>query len=957
MIRCCSIGLLLLSLWLCSVRSIGQSVYFGQQPVSRAFVASDPGVVFSDDFSQLWLGGEDGLFRYAAGRRKEYPLPDGRAARVSAIFQAKDGILWVGYEDGTIAYLTGDRLALWLPEEGVPAASITAFAEDDADQLWLATYGEGLYCRSSTGRVFNIDTDDGLPGADVYDLRKGPKGEIWAGTDAGIARCSFGAGEKKEIRLLQPIDGLPDEIVLSFSSAEAGMWVGMHENGVAYFDLNTENFLVADGFASPGPVKQMLAGFNGEIFALSEDGTMINYRLDGKELKASDVTDVRSEAACLDREGNLWLLSKARDLYRGQLAFQFLPAPQAGTQAVVSDSDQHLWLGTNNGVILRREPQDTNTNLLPGSIAHNVLCLHEVTLPGKPGNESQTTLLLAGTFGQGLLVCTEGGCRQLGVGNGLTNENVFSIAGNADTAWLATLDGVFFLPLAELQKEQPQVGRLNDLGSAFFYQVRLAAGGGLWLATDGHGLLHYKAGKLTAYTEWIQGNDTLPVSTVLGVEAGDFTDLWVNTQEYGLLQFREGIFRAPDYESINLGGTGGISALGKDAYGALLVVYAEGVALLPETGQQWLRYGDATGFKEQGDALNAVTYDDRGNCWFVSGGSVVRYRSEPARSAGAVTVMAGITASGRELKSGEVRLQHNENNLVFTYRGNWLTDPEAVTYRYRLIGRDPDWIYSNDERATYSSLRPGNYVFELETGLYEQFQGAPDLIYTFVVLKPWWLRWWALVLFGVTIVSLTWFLANRRRRHREEVNQLAQDRVRNELAILKAQINPHFLFNSFSTLMATIEESQEMGIAYTEQLSNFFRYVLTTRDTELETLEREIGLLDNYYYLLKKRYGDRLTLEMQISDTRGRLPSMSLQTLLENAVKHNVVSARQPLHVTIVREGEHLVVTNPVQPKMKPEAGTGFGLGAIQRRYQLLGEKAIEVENNGVVFTVRLPIL
>jgi LytS/YehU family sensor histidine kinase len=171
-------------------------------------------------------------------------------------------------------------------------------------------------------------------------------------------------------------------------------------------------------------------------------------------------------------------------------------------------------------------------------------------------------------------------------------------------------------------------------------------------------------------------------------------------------------------------------------------------------------------------------------------------------------------------------------------------------------------------------------------------------------------------------------------------------------------VNPHFLFNSFNTLSGIIEEDQEAAVDYVDQLSSFFRGVLLHRNSELITLDEEIDIMRNYTYILKKRYGDNIHIAEEIQNTEGFIAPLTLQLLIENAIKHNIVSREKPLDISISIDREWLIVSNQIKPKFQtsPES-TGFGLSSLLTRYQYLTPKKIEIINDGNTFTVRIPII
>jgi two-component system, LytTR family, sensor kinase len=181
-----------------------------------------------------------------------------------------------------------------------------------------------------------------------------------------------------------------------------------------------------------------------------------------------------------------------------------------------------------------------------------------------------------------------------------------------------------------------------------------------------------------------------------------------------------------------------------------------------------------------------------------------------------------------------------------------------------------------------------------------------------------------------------------------------------EFENLKSQINPHFLFNCFNTLSSLIQEDKKEAEKFLDELSKVYRYLLRSNEDGISTVEKELKFIQSYFKLLRTRYGSGLQLNMDI-DKRYYpylIPSLSLQLLVENAVKHNIVSRLQPLVIEIfTTPGNKLVVNNNLQRKQLTKASTRIGLNNIISKYKLIrqdGFQVIEGENN---FMVVLPLV
>lgn len=192
-----------------------------------------------------------------------------------------------------------------------------------------------------------------------------------------------------------------------------------------------------------------------------------------------------------------------------------------------------------------------------------------------------------------------------------------------------------------------------------------------------------------------------------------------------------------------------------------------------------------------------------------------------------------------------------------------------------------------------------------------------------------------------------------------EAEQLKSQQLESQNRLLVDQLNPHFLFNSLNALTHLVYKDPDTSAIFIQQLSHIYRYVLDVQNEQVVSLSRELGFAESYLHLQKIRFGDSLVYSLPPNVEDGYvLPPLSLQLLLENAIKHNVVSEQNPLHITITKEGTKLTVSNNLQPKPQSESEScGVGLQNIISRYRLLCGDVPTVQCTDNEFKVELPLL
>ncbi len=193
-----------------------------------------------------------------------------------------------------------------------------------------------------------------------------------------------------------------------------------------------------------------------------------------------------------------------------------------------------------------------------------------------------------------------------------------------------------------------------------------------------------------------------------------------------------------------------------------------------------------------------------------------------------------------------------------------------------------------------------------------------------------------------------------------EKEVLAKANLQTQLEGLKNQVNPHFLFNSLNTLIQIIPEHPDRAVRFVYQLSKVYRYILEIKESDTTSLKNELKFLVAYAFLLKERFGDNLKVHLAEMDSYSefQIIPLALQIVLENAIKHNIVSTEKPLTIDIfIENGDKLIVRNNLQRKNQVQEGTGTGLENIKTRYALLSNKKMEVIITAQYFTVVLPLI
>jgi two-component system, LytTR family, sensor kinase len=294
----------------------------------------------------------------------------------------------------------------------------------------------------------------------------------------------------------------------------------------------------------------------------------------------------------------------------------------------------------------------------------------------------------------------------------------------------------------------------------------------------------------------------------------------------------------------------------------------------------------------------------------------------------------------------------NISTLIF-----WLGD-RYITIRFRK--KYPD--FSNiRKRLVYQSIVILAYTAAMSIPL-KMSEGVYDNQFTNNIGHPGFFKSFIACLFATIPISAiyeaTYFL-HQWKQSIAEAERLKRQHTQSQLEALRNQINPHFLFNSLNTLSSLIPEDPKTSVDFVQKLSSVYRTILDLREKPVVTLREELEFLDDYIYLIKTRFGESIHFNRHIEQAcyTCYLAPLSIQMLVENAIKHNITSSKKPLQITITANEGQIVISNNLQPKAQPTAGTGTGLDNIRNRYRLIFHQEIEVEKEETSFKVTLPLV
>ena len=919
--------------------------------------------LFKNNQGYIYAGTSKGLYKFDGLKFTIVPFQNPVAdPTITSVFQDKQNQIWVGLQTGDIAKLVNNHLKFFIPEEGTPRKPITSFLQDKQNNIWFSTDGEGIYYFSGN-HLYNINVAEGLAESSIYSLTLTANDEVLATSDQGISICKI-SGAKKNVININSKNGLPDNFVKTIIPAgDNNFWIGMQDKGLCLYNNSTRQFTILPAFQSwkYGQINKVLQSQN-NLWIATEDYGVIKTSVTGiSNLKIEDDQLLNINDLLQDNEGNIWMLANNSELIKTpgtqlKLLVNYKEKDFQNVHAILSDNKNNIWQGTVKGVI---KYLDDTAKHQQKFIINELDAKTDITAL----YQDMYNRIWIGTMGKGIFLLDEntGKYRSVDENDFLQKSSVLSITGKGNTVFVSSLEGAGEFTLgddASLIKKfsYRNFTNISSIGTNYIYDIFKDSKGNTWFATDGKGITVFQNEKFTNYNETNGLKDEVIYSVTEDIKG----NIWFSTHSAGVYKFDGKKFT--NYSTANGLSDINISAVKTDKAGNILIVYKKGIDILDPVSGQVSYINGTQGIKEINvQDLGSVSQDTSGGIVVSTFDGILYYHALANAIHQPQTILENIALF---LDPVDISDKHNftydQNSFSFSFLGIYYSDPESVNYQYQLEGLSNEWISTKDRSITFPKLPPGSYTFRVRSSINQLFYNSNGASYQFVIEKPLWTKWWFIVSAVLILGGLVYWYIKAREKSVKKVERLQKEKIQFQFETLRNQVNPHFLFNSFNTLISIIEDDPKMAVEYVEQLSDFFRNIVNYRDKDVITLKEELELLQTYFFIQQKRFGNSLSLNINLSEqekAQNFIPPLTMQLLAENAIKHNAVSKETPLAIDIFMAEERLIVRNNINPKFSSAAGAGMGLQNIINRYTLLSKYNVSIDKGDQFFTVSLPLL
>lgn len=962
-----------------------------------------------DRYGFIWIGTDEGLCRYDGLTVKTFinirhdtlSIP---SSATDALCTDADGTVWMG-AFGTIArfdYHTQTFRRFHLPS----VISITAIFEPTPGILWIGT-STGMVCfdrRKNQLTALPISDSLGrrkLQNCRIFGIKSDKQGILYVCTDQGLKLVDLKTQSVREFRhnSADPRTISHDYLFAVAPDNRGGVWlgVGYGQGLVEHLMLNTGQVTKVNmqQFANYQPqstrINDILVERNGRVWIGSNRIGLLTFdpltaRFEQHQQNTKLPSSLRGDDINIlfqDRQGLIWVgmeaegvnwLNPNRSLFTvfGETQYPQTSLPNHWARTALEDRTGKLWLGTATGLsvyqpgrgyVRRFSPADTH---LP---SYSIRALAQ---------DSTGVIFIGTANGLDRFSLTTNQLRSYAepdIGGGHFYWDL--LVTRSGVVWAASTGG--------LRRYNTHLDRFEKMEADSLFRpyatVRIrclaeAPDGGLWIGTIQQGLFYWHPRKriFRRYQHQEGNRQSLTDDFITSLALDARGQLWVATLN-GLCSFdaKTQTFRSFDH----LFPMKRFAGLLFDDHNRLWMSSYVGLFCLDTDRLTIHRFDMGDGLPtDQFNDQRAIRLRDGRFCYATLQGFALFRPDVLLASERSIVLQTYLTKFSvfnqphplpqtTEVTQA-IDLKPDENFFGFEWAALHYDNPEKCRYSYRLVGFDRGWNYPGTPTAQYTNVPGGDYEFEFRSTITPGHWDGPIQRVHVHVGTVYYKTAWFIGLVMLTIIGLAVGFYQYRMQQTIRVAKLKMQATSLEKANalvqyqnLINQLNPHFLFNSLAVLDGLITKDGKLASRYLNRLTKVYRYLIENDRVEVVALEKELRFLTDFIALLTTRYGGGFMAQLDIPEyaLQRKVVPVTLQNLIENAIKHNTTDEESPLRVDIRVEDEYLVVENNLQRRSIVKTSNRKGLRDLERLYRYLTDRPLRTEETNEAFTVYIPLL
>lgn len=878
------------TLFLFSKQGIAQSYFFRNYSVEDGMPFIYVSSIFQDSKGNLWTGGYGGLSKFDGNSFTNYSPKNGLLNHfVSCITEDDQKNIWIGTISG-INKFDGINFTGFTTKHGLINNSITSSLKDNGGNLWFGT--EKGISKLTDGTFINFSLKDGLAGNSIKCLFKDHVGNIWIGTDGGISMF-----DGNKFNNFTFANGLFANNINGISEDKLhNMWFATSD-GLCKFSENKFTFYAREQGLTENNIKTIITDYKNTIW-LGTDNGLIKFE-NGKFTNYAIRKDQNSNLiGCFyeDYERNLWI-----GTYAGLFKYRGNPFVSYGINdgltnnfifGILRDSNNKLWVGSQGGGMYRFDEggfkQFDHKN---GLNAKTVNSIYEYKL----GN---------------LFLATDEGLT-LYDGKNFTKGNDSS--------------GVFENSLNSFYKDSKNNLWIGGKNKVYKYDGKSFTGynlkcrnenfevwtftedknGILWIGTYKGGLIRYDGTNFIEYTSQLGLSNDSYIASLADNDGnlyfGTLDGVWIynpSTPEKKPISFKTNDGMSSDLvysltfgnsqKEMWVGTNQGLNNINLDEF--------------KKTGKKnIIPFGKQEGFS--GVECNSGSFVEKdGSIWFGTVNGLIKYDPNeyiPNSSESKISITSFRLFYTDTALFNKTHLGYNENSITFNYSGICLTNPEKVKYSHILEGFEKEWSPASKERLTsYSNLPPGTYTFKVVSSNNEGVWNVSSANFRFTIDRPFWKTWWftisSTILILLSLILSIRFRIRKIKQREKQKTELNKKIANIESQALRAQMNPHFIFNTLTSIQHYISNNDtDAALKYLSKFAKLMRKIMDNSKQQLISVAEEVNALDLYLELevmrFDKKFKYHINIDNSIDQNYDRIPSMLIQPYVENAIIHGLL--------------------------------------------------------------------
>jgi ligand-binding sensor domain-containing protein len=933
---------------------------------------------------KIWMGFNKGIlcsYDPSSGRFTKYNLTTGKNKQsggpVSFLYIDSRNRVWAGMRQQGFLELdihTKQQRSYNLINENDPSFSsemrnryntVNAAIEDDKGNMWLATHNGLYYFNVAKHSLIHFpEHDDELQKFrnDNYISIEQDGYQLWLGSwGGGLARYHIAKGiwKRYKMNIVEP-EKFTTNIVSSIRKKSTGeLWITSNDKGLGVFDIQKEKFLFYSGEAA-------------EHIGLPANLCYGIY---------------------INRNGSLWLTHEW-GLTRLEIPvqlFAYKPVPVSKTDNIeyyyikdVAEDERYRYIATEFADGLHVEDKKTGTvktfkvAVLPGEEPFQVI--HRIYIDNKKRVWviSRDIIYEFNKTKQQLETVVQPPVYSI---QNRSNEFNDCVEDTRGRLWISSgRNGVFcYDPEQKTYRHYTHMpGKDQGLASNTIAAVAVDGTGKVWVGGSNACLAYFneKKNRFENFSVGGQNSKGSTVNHVNALYADKKNILWAGT-DAGLLKINTNKLEKGSvglYNAIHgIKGTV-VNDITVDQRGLIWVTTNSALCVVNDSNGSIKSYAlqkdilkSISGKLKLTTSFNKVRILTYGGYYETEGlPGTEQDRSYPVKITSFRVGDKEYYFDEQLKKDGRIRLHPGEQMFSFEFGIPERKTGSPERYEFMLEGFDADWVHADGRRyASYTNIRSGHYTFRVRN-IAANTTDVSSIAIPIRVVAPFYLRWWFLLLIGIVVVYLSyeWYAYRLRKQAQILKLQARTEALEKEKTLvqyenLKQHLNPHFLFNSLTSLGSLIRLDQKMAASFLDGMSKIYRYILQSKDAETVLLKDEINFVQTFIRLQETRFGKGLEIQIDIDPDYmfRKIVPVTLQNLIENAIKHNIVDEDTPLVVEVLVEDEYLMIRNNLQRKSFVETSNRQGLENLISLYAYLTERKLYFIETTTHFTVKIPLI